>query len=631
MNYQELGEKVLTLVGGKENVTSLAHCATRLRFNLADESIAKTEELKSTPGIMGVVQSGGQYQVIIGSDVGKVYDVIMNQIGSLNQVEAKKEKKGLISAFLDMLSSIFAPILPAITAAGMLKAVLALLVAFKLVDTTGQTYQIINFMGDAAFYFMPMFLAISAAKKFKCSPYLALLIAGILLHPNFISMVNSSKETGEAIRFFILPVYGASYSSSVVPIILSVWIMSYVERFADKISPKAVKYFTVPLITALITGTLSLVILGPVGYVIGNLIAQFIILLEQYLGWLLPMVLGAVFPLLVMTGTHYGLIPLGANNILTLGYDSMVGPSNLPSNIAQGGAALAVGLKTKNGELKELGVSSGITAVCGITEPALYGINLRFKSALISSMIGGAAGGLFIGVFHVARYASGSPGLMTLPVYIGGANPIMNFVYACIACAISFVVAFIISFVTFKDEEKTEVNAQSKVVSNKVENTSNQPNTNVGKLNSTIYAPVEGKVVALSNVNDPTFAQEIMGKGMAIIPEGNTFYSPVNGKVTMVFNTKHAIGFTTNEGAEVLMHIGLDTVNLNGKGFDVLVCEGDEVTTDTKVVTVDLETIKEAGYETITPIIVTNTMEYGDIVGVEGSVSAHDSIIKIIK
>ncbi len=434
MNYQELSNKIIELVGGKDNIASLAHCATRLRFNLDDESKAKTEQLKATSGIMGVVQSGGQYQIIIGSDVAKVYGPIMEVIGnSLNDEGQKKEKKGLVSAFLDMISSIFAPVLPAITAAGMLKAVLALLVAFNLVDTASSSYQVINFMGDAASYFMPMFLAVSVSKKFKCNTYLAVLIAGILLHPNFVNMVNASKETGEAISLFFIPIYNATYSSSVVPIILSVWVMSYVEKFADKISPIAIKYFTVPLITALITGTLSLVILGPIGYVVGNLIAQGIVLLDQYLGWLLPMVLGAIFPLLVMSGTHNGLIPVGANNIMTVGYDSMIGPGNLASNIAQGGSALGVAFKSKKAEVKELGISSGITAVCGITEPALYGINMRYKCALLSAIVGGAAGGLFIGIFHVSRFATGSPGLMTLPVYIGGEQPIMNLVYVLVS------------------------------------------------------------------------------------------------------------------------------------------------------------------------------------------------------
>lgn len=621
MNYQELSNKIIELVGGKDNIASLAHCATRLRFNLKDESKADTEKLKATSGIMGVVQSGGQYQIIIGSDVAKVYGPIMEACGdNLSNDGEKKEKKGLVSAFLDMISSIFAPVLPAITAAGMLKAVLALLVAFNLVDTASSSYQVINFMGDAAFYFMPMFLAVSAAKKFKCNAYLAILIAGILLHPNFVNMVNASKETGEAISLFFIPIYNATYSSSVVPIILSVWVMSHVEKFADKISPKAIKYFTVPLITALITGTLSLAILGPIGYVVGNLIAQGIVLLDQYLGWLLPMVLGAIFPLLVMTGTHYGLIPVGANNIMTVGYDSMIGPGNLASNIAQGGSALGVAFKSKKAEVKELGVSSGITAVCGITEPALYGINMRYKSALLSAIVGGAAGGLFIGIFHVSRFATGSPGLMTLPVYIGGEQPIMNLVYACIGSAIAFVVAFVMSYITYKDEES--VVQPTKEEAPVVTSTSG---------NATVCSPVNGEVVSLAKVNDPTFAQEIMGKGAAVIPSDDTFYAPINGTVTMVFNTKHAIGFTSDDGVEVLMHVGLDTVNLNGKHFEALVKEGDKVTTSTPVLKVDIEEIKKEGYDVITPVIITNTASYADVINVEGNIKASESIIKVIK
>lgn len=623
MNYQDLSNKIIELVGGKENIAGLTHCATRLRFNLKDETKAQTDNLKATSGIMGVVQNGGQYQIIIGSDVAKVYAPIMEVVGEKNgNTEEKGAKKGLVSSFLDMISGIFAPVLPAITAAGMLKAVLALLVAFNWVDTASSTYQVINFMGDAAFYFMPMFLAISAAKKFKCNAYLAVLVAGILLHPNFVSMVNASKESGEAIKLFFIPIYNATYSSSVVPIILSVWIMSYVEKFADKISPKTIKFFTVPLITALVTGSLSLVVLGPIGYVIGNLIAQAIVLLDQYLGWLLPMVLGAIFPLLVMTGTHYGLIPIGANNIMTVGYDSMIGPGNLASNIAQGGAALAVGLKSKNTETKELGISSGITAVCGITEPALYGINMRYKSALLSSICGGAAGGLFIGLFHVSRFATGSPGLMTLPVYIGGEAPLMNLAYACIGSAIAFAVAFVISFITYKEDDVAEVPTA-------IQNNKNEE-IKLGK-NATICAPVNGEAISLSKVNDPTFAQEIMGKGAAVIPTDDTFYAPVNGTVSMVFNTKHAIGFMSDDGAEVLVHVGLNTVNLNGEHFETLVKEGDKVTTTTPILKVDIEAIKKAGYDVVTPVIVTNTMDFADVISVEGNVKASDSIIKAIK
>src|SRR5699024_3506324 len=289
---------------------------------------------------------------------------------------------------------------------------------FSLVDTEASTYQVINFMADAAFYFLPILLANSAAKKFGCNPYLAMMLGGMLLHPNFVSMVNASKESGEAIRLFFIPIYNASYSSSVIPIILSVWFMSLVEPIADKSSPKAIKFFTKPLITALVAGVVALAVLGPVGYIIASWIASGVTMLNTYVSWLVPLILGGVFPLLVMTGTHYGIIPIGINNRMTTGFDTIVYPANLASNIAQGAATFAVAVKTKKDKVRQVASSAGITAVCGITEPALYGINMRFKTPLISACIGGACGGLFMGIFTVKNYGGGSPGLITLPGYI---------------------------------------------------------------------------------------------------------------------------------------------------------------------------------------------------------------------
>lgn len=619
MNYQELSKKVLELVGGKDNIVSLTHCATRLRFNLKDENIAKTDELKNTKGVMGVVKSGGQYQVIIGSDVASVYKPIIEIIGLGDDKKVEGEKKSLGATLIDTITGIFTPVLPAITAAGMLKAVLALCMAFKWVDSSNQVYQIINFMADAAFYFLPLLLANSAAKKFGCNPYLAMMIGGILLHPNFVSMVTTSKETGEAIKFLFLPIYNASYSSSVVPIILSVWVMSYIERFADKISPKMIKVFTVPLITIMASGIMALVILGPIGFHISNLIVGIVKTLDTIAPWLVPVAIGGLMPLLVMTGTHYGIIPIGANNIMTLGYDAMIGPGNLVSNIAQGGAALGVAVKSKKSDIKEIGYSSGITAVCGITEPALYGINMRYKTSLYSAMIGGAIGGFVIGVLRVRRYANGSPGLMTLPVYIGEAG-MKNFLYACLGAFIAFVISFVVSYILYKEDKKEEVREEVK------------EEAHVSSVSSDIKAVVDGELVSLKDVNDPTFAQEIMGKGVAINPSNGRYVSPIKGTVSMVFNTKHAIGLKSNDGVEVLIHVGLDTVKLEGKYFESLVKDGDKVEVGTPILNVDIEAIKEAGYDTITPIIITNTNDFASVMAIDdGNVEIKDTVIKVVK
>lgn len=620
MNYDVLAKEIVGLVGESDNVSNLTHCATRLRFNLKDESKAQTEALKATPGVLGVAKGGGQYQVIIGNDVEKVYKLVRPLLnGNLENDKEQGEKKGLGSRFIDTISSIFTPVLPAITASGMLKAVLALLVAFKWISAQSQIYQVVNLMADAAFYFLPLLLAISAAKKFRANTYLAVMIGGILLHPTFIQMVMAAKQSGDSIHFGFLPIYPASYASSVVPIILTIWCMSYVEAFAKKITPKMISFFVVPLITVFVTGLIALVVAGPLGFHIGNGLASVVLFLDAHVGWLVPMVLGTVLPLLVMTGTHYGIVPLGPANIMNLGYDTIIGPSNMPSNIAQGGAALAVAVKSKNNDIKQLGFSSGFTAVCGITEPALYGINLRFKTPLYASMLGGGLGGLFLGLMGVRRYAPGSPGLLTLPVYIGK-DGFSNLAYAVIGCVIAFVSAFIASYILFKEEKEENKEAeltQELGEQEKIEN---------------IYAPVSGEIIELTEVSDDTFAQEILGKGVAILPQSSEFVSPVSGQVTMVYDTKHAIGLLTTAGTEILIHIGIDTVKLNGKYFTAHIKKGDSVEVGTPLMTVDLAGVKSEGYSIETPIIITNSNDFEAILPTsEKQVTAAQPILKLIK
>ena len=634
MNYKDLAKSILELIGGEKNIAGLTHCATRLRFNLKDEKKAKTEEIKKLKGVMGVVSSGGQYQIIIGSDVASVYKPLVElaniQDGAQSSDQEGGEKKSLGARAIDTLSGIFTPILPALTAAGMLKAVLSLLVAFKLVSSEQQSYQILNFMGDATFYFLPILLANSAAKKFKCNPYLAMMLGGILLHPNFINMVTATKEAGESIALFGIPIYQASYSSSVIPIILAVWFMSLVEPIADKISPKAIKFFSKPLITILVTGVVTLAALGPVGYIISNYIADGLRAMENY-GWVVTTVLGALFPLLVMTGTHYAIIPVGINNRMTLGYDTMIYPGNLASNIAQGGAAFAVGVKSKVSDIKQLAFSTGITAVCGITEPALYGVNVRFRTPLYAAMIGGGAGGFFTGLMGVRNYAGGSPGLLTLPSYIGE-DTLKSLYFAIIGSAIAFVVSFAVSYILYKDPKEelakqVEESKASEVVEKKEETVSQKSETGAN-----VYAPVTGKAVPLSEVNDPTFAEEILGKGVAIIPEEGIAVSPIDGTVVNIFDTLHAIGLKSDDGVEVLIHIGLDTVKLGGKHFKAIAKSGDRVKVGAPLVEFDIDKIKEEGYDVITPVIISNSFEYGTVLSIDGQhVGAGEELIKVIQ
>lgn len=620
MDYKNLAKEILEKVGGESNISGLTHCATRLRFNLKDDTKAQTEALKKVNGVMGVVNKGGQYQVVIGSDVANVYRPIteLTNISSEEGGAPKKDDKKVIEKLIDTLSGIFTPILPAITAAGMIKAVLSLLLAFGAVSKEGSTYQVLNFMADAAFYFLPILLASSAAKKFRCNPYLAMMLGGILLHPNFVSMVTASKESHEAIRVFMIPITNASYSSSVLPIILIVWFLSYVEPIADRISPKPIKFFTKPLISIIVTGIVGLVVIGPIGTIISNLIASGVHTLNQYASWLVPALVGTLTPLLVMTGTHYGLVPIGINNRMTIGYDTIIYPGMLGSNVAQGGAALAVAFKSKKSEIKQLASSAGITAVCGITEPALYGVNLRYKTPLYASMLGGGVGGFIMGLLNVKNYTGGSPGFLTLPSYLGG-DSLNDFYFACMGAVISVVIAFIASYILYKDPVE-EVDQTVKAEDVKPEEVKSEE----GKLaqangsDITIMSPLKGIAVPLSQVDDPTFAQEILGKGIAIEPEDGRVLSPVNGTIRTIFETGHAVGLESDEGAEVLIHVGLDTVNLKGKYFSVKMKDGDKVKVGDCILEFDLEAIRKEGYDVVTPVIISN---YGNFQSVEAAAS----------
>ncbi len=605
MDYKNLAQTILKHIGGKENIVSFTHCATRLRFNLKDEGKVDKKSLEETQGVMGIVSKGGQFQVVIGSDVPNVYREL-NMMGNFEGTDGDKNEhddRSALSKVLDTIAGIFTPILPAITGAGILKAFMALLVAFGWIDKTTQTYTILAVFSDAAFYFLPFLIAYSAARKFNCNAVMAMSIAGILLHPDFVSMINNVKETGEALRFIGIPVTPATYSSSVIPIILAVWLMSYVEPLADKISPKPVKFFTKPLFTLVVTGAITITLRGPLGTIIGDGIAAGISFLNKYASWLVPLIIGAVTPYLVMTGTHYGLIPIGINNIATAGFDTIIGPGMLGSNIAQGGAAFAVALRTKNKIMRQEAYSSAITAVCGITEPALYGVNLKLKKPLIAVSIGGAVSGLYLGIMGVGRYTSGSPGLLALPGYIG-TEGFTNITHAVIGSAIALVVSFVAALILGFDDPK-----ESEASFDTVDNSAGHE----GVKGEVLYAPLKGRVIPIEEVGDPTFAEKILGDGAAIIPDTGLVVSPADATVDTVFDTNHAISLATEGGAELLIHVGIDTVKLNGKHFKSMVKNGDKVKAGQPLIEFDIEKIKAEGYDTTTSIVVTNHKEYAGI------------------
>ncbi len=625
MNYQELAEQILKNVGGGKNITSLNNCATRLRMNFKDESLVKVETIKRLQGVMGVSKKAGQYHIIIGPDVANVCNAMkkMTTISSSGISSAGKSDKNhsKVEQLLDIFASIFTPVIPAITAAGMIKALLVICVLFGM-SKESQIYMIISFIADAGFYFLPVMLAFSTALKLGSNPYLAAMIGGVLLHPKFVGLVSA----GDPVSFLSLPIKLVNYGSSVIPIILAVWFMTYVERFADRVSPTPIKFFTKPVLTVLIVAPVTLLVLGPLGSYVGTGIAAGTGFLNTHVRWLVPMIMGAFMPLLVLTGMHWSFLPILLTSYSTYGYEAIMGPGSLVSNICQGGASLAVAFKTKNKKLKQLAGSAGITALMGITEPAMYGVTLRLKRPLVAVMIGGGIGGFYAGIMGVVRYTSGTPGLLSLPIFIGE-NP-MNIVHACIAALIGFVITFILTLVLgFEEPEDMmdgiEENSENEEeITHKVSILSNK---------SIVYSPIQGEVVPLSKVNDETFAKEITGKGVAIMPSGNQVFAPFDGEVVTVFKTKHAIGLRNNDGVELLIHIGIDTVALEGKYFTVHVKNGDVIQKGDLLVDFNKAMIEKAGYECTSPIIVTNTQQYAEVFGVdEGHAEAGDRIITVL-
>ncbi|MDO4293057.1 MAG: beta-glucoside-specific PTS transporter subunit IIABC [Eubacteriales bacterium] len=610
MDYKKTASEILRLVGGEKNVIGVTNCMTRLRFQLNDPRIADVEGIKKIRGVQGVVTKNGQFQVVIGTDVGNVCEEI-KKLGKFGESETagSGEKKGFVAAFFGTLTAIFQPVIPALAGSGMIKALLALLVALKLVDSGSQTYQIFNAFGDAMFYFMPFILGFSAAKRFKCNPYVAAVLAGVLLHPSFTGL-----NTGDPVSLFgFLPVTMISYSASVVPILLIVWVQSYVERFANKISPKPVKIFLAPMITIIVTGIVGIVLAGPLGNLVGQVIAVGFNWLNEYAGWVIPVLMGTFCPFFVMTGMHYCFAPIQTIQYATLGYGTILGPGMLASNIAQGTAALVVGWRSKNKEIKQLGFSSGVTGLMGITEPALYGINMRLKKPLYASMIGGCAAGLYAGLTGIHTYSSTTAGIFALPVYIGG-DSFMNVVNAAITILISMAVTAVATLVIgFDDPAADNDGSSADGEQEKKQDNKADENAAVGE-KIVIDSPLEGRVIPLSEVKDDVFSQGIVGKGAAVVPEKGEVRAPQDGTVMSVFDTGHALGMTTKDGVELLIHIGLDTVELKGKFFRVHVRQGDPVKKGQLLISFDREEIQKAGYDTTTPVLVSNTADYLDVV-----------------
>ncbi|MBD5574181.1 beta-glucoside-specific PTS transporter subunit IIABC [Clostridium botulinum] len=622
MDYKKVGLQVLELVGGTKNVNKLTHCATRLRFELNDKSKVQMKKLENLPGVISVVDKGGQFQVIIGNDVQTAYRAIINETSSLinspnKQHNKNVEKENIVSRFISVISTTFTPMIPAITGAGMIKAVLSILSLTGLLSADSQTYYLLDTIADAAFFFMPILLAYGAAIKFECNPILAITIAGALLHPNLASLMTS----GKAVYFIGIPVRLTNYAGSVLPIIITVWAMSYIEKFAEKISPSIIKFFTKPLIILLLTAPLALIVIGPFGTYLNDLVAAGAEFINGKASWLIPLLMGAFQPFLVVTGTAWAITPIATMQLTNNGSEMINGPGMLASNIAQGAATLCVAVKSKNKNLKQLAASAGTTALLGITEPSLYGVTLKLKKPLIAAMIGGGCAGIYAGLSGLVRYAFVSPGLAALPAFIGK-NP-MNIIHALITCLIAFVVTFILTWILGFEDPIDEESIKTSIA-NKKETTISD--TNIIE----IASPLSGELIPLSQVNDDVFSGELLGKGMAILPNNGNVVSPIEGIISTVLESKHAVALQGDNGVEILIHIGLDTVNLEGKYFRSFVKSGDRVKIGDKLIEFNINEIKKLGYDTVTPVIICNSDKYETVVGEkENEVTFGNNIIKI--
>lgn len=618
MSQEKLAKEIVELVGGEKNVESLVHCATRLRFVLKDDTKANKAKLEKTEGIIAVKENGGQFQVVVGNKVPEVYSAI-GQISNILDESSDKEKprkaaKGL-GGIIDVISSIFAPLLGVMAGAGILKGLLLIASNMGWLETTETTYTILYAAADSLFYFLPLLLAVTTARKFQGNIFVAMTIAGALIYPSIVAL----KAEGTPTDFFGIPVILMNYSSTVIPIILAVIVMSKLEKLFNKTLHDSIKNFVTPLFLLVIMVPLTLLVFGPFGVYVGNGIAAGLVAAFGFSPLLAGAVMGATWQLLVIFGVHWGLIPVFINNVAVYGQDG-VKPAATASIFAQTGAAFGVMLKTKNKKLKTLAGSSTLTALFGITEPAIYGVTLPLKRPFIAGVIGGAVGGAIIGQAGTLAFASGAPGLLTLPIFYGPGG--QGFPGLILGIVVSFVVSAALTYIMgFKDPVEEE--------ETKTESTT-QPAHATNASDENVFSPIQGTIVELSEVPDPAFASGAMGKGIAIEPSVGRVVAPFDGTVTVAFKKKHALAVVSDTGAEILVHVGVDTVKLDGQHFVSHIKEGDRVKAGDLLLEFDIAQIKAAGYHTVTPIIVTNSANYEDVIPqATGQVNSQELLLKL--
>lgn len=628
--YDGLARIIIQNVGGKGNIRALTHCVTRLRFTLKDESKAQTDILKETEGVVTVIQSGGQYMVVIGSHVADVFNAVVDVghlggdvIGGDSRISSEK-KQSPLNTFISIVSEVFTPCLPVMSACGIVKGLLALLSYCGVLNSAAGTYTILYALADSFFYFMPVILGYTAAKKFGLPELEGIILGLVLVYPNMLGASLSAVFAETPFDFLKIPVImpaSGDYTGSVVPVICAVAFAAYFENKFKKYIPDVVKIIIVPLITLVVTVPLMFLIIGPVASGAASLIGKFCLWVYGISSVALGVLVGGFWQILVMFGLHWALVPIMLNNMQTMGSDVVL-VGRFAAVFCQTGAVIAIMMKTKNKKLKALTVPAAISSVFGVTEPAIYGITLPKKKPFIITCIVSAIAGGFLLLFGVKTYQSAGMGVFGFTEFADAAsNNINGMIIAIVISVIAMIVSWILVYATYKDEDT--VDSAGKKVTGKASR---------GAECSAIVSPVLGKAVSLEEVEDEVFSSGVLGKGIAVIPEKGEVYAPCDGEITTFFPTGHAVGIKTDQGAELLIHIGLNTVKLDGKGFQAVAKEGDMVKKGQLLLKFDIDFIKEEGYPVITPVIVSNSDEFVDVTPVAfGEVNPDTDILTLFR
>ena len=641
--YESLAKEIVKNVGGKENVSSLTHCITRLRFKLKDESKANDQVIKDMDGVVTVMKSGGQYQVVIGNHVPEVYADVMPLLGMEEGSADRAEDApsgNLFNRAIDIISGIFQPILGIMAACGMVKGLNALFVALGWYPETCGGYLVLNAIGDGLFNFLPLFLGYTAAKKFNLKPMIGLVIGAIMCYPTIQNTALSNG--GEALYtlfsgtmfeskvytdFFGIPLIAMDYTGTVIPVIFVVYFASKCDKFFSKFIPDLVKFFFVPMLTLLISIPVGLLILGPVATFASKIIAEAVMTVRNFSPLLAGAIVGLTWQILVIFGLHWGFIPVYINNIQMNGFDNVMMPF-FACTFATSAVVLAIFFKTKNKQLKEMALPNFISGIFGVTEPAIYGILLPLKKPFIISCIIGGIGGGFYGALNFRKFSMGGMGIFELPAMIEPDGSMGNLIVALVGIAITMILAFIVTMILYKEETPKQEEKETLITEKKQQESCE--NKMVKQLE--IASPIKGTVLKLEKMKDDAFASGVLGKGAAIIPEEGKVYAPADGVITALFPTLHAIGMQADNGLELLIHIGLDTVQLNGEGFWAMVKQGDRVKKGQLLVTFDKEFIESKGFCLETPVLVTNSDDFLEVIETKQiEISPGDCFITVLQ